>query len=103
MLQLGSEMTCLQQNQNNKKEKKPRHTTYIIYYNETSRYKILCYLKFPFPGDEQEQDVVLGMLSEGFSEFPTIGAVLELSVAEKDLQVKLAARQAYLKQSEYMF
>jgi hypothetical protein len=29
--------------------------------------------------------------------------VLELSVAEKDLQVKLAARQAYLKQSEYMF
>lgn len=43
------------------------------------------------------------MLSEGFSEFPTIGAVLELSVAEKDLQVKLATRQAYLKQSEYMF
>lgn len=65
--------------------------------------EILCYLKCPFPGDEQEHDVVLGMLSEGFSEFPTIGAVLELSVAGKDLQVKLAARQAYLKQSEYMF
>lgn len=58
-------------------------------------------LTCPFPGDEQEQDVVLDMLEKMFSSMPTTGAVLKLFAAEKDLQVKLAVRVAYLEQSEY--
>ena len=80
-----------------KKEKEKKKISILV------SFETMCYLKSPFLGDEQEQDVIFGMLSDRISETPAIGAVLELSVAGKDLQVKLAARPAYSKQSEDMF
>ena len=64
--------------------------------NQNSWADLMC----PFPGDEQEQDGVLDMLEKMSAWMPTIGAVLKLSAAEKDLQVKLAVQVAYLEQSE---
>lgn len=60
------------------------------------------YLKCLFLSDEQEQDVVLGMIRERSYLLPNIGAVWELSVAGKDPQVKLAGQKAYLEQSEFI-
>lgn len=52
-------------------------------------------LTCPFPGDEQEQDVVLGMLQKSSACLPAIEAVLKPYVAGKGLQVKLVGLKAY--------
>lgn len=55
---------------------------------------------YPFQGDEQEQNVILGMLAKSFACWPAIGAVSKQSVAGKVHQVELVDQKAYLEQSE---
>lgn len=78
------------------KERRIQGTSSII-----SALDFMGYLKFLFLSDGQEQDVVVGTISEKSSVLLAIGAVWEPFVAGKDLEVKLAAQKAYLEQSEF--
>jgi hypothetical protein len=75
------------------------HKTEVVDFNylmhTTMRRNSWSNLKCPFPGDEQEQDVVLGMLQKSSACLPAIEVVLKPSVAGKGLQVKLVGQKAY--------
>jgi hypothetical protein len=57
---------------------------------------------YPFPGDEPEQDVILGLLGKSCPCLPSTGVALKQCVAGKALQVKLEDQVACLKQPEHL-